>query len=108
MVEHHARRSVDVGMRDRATDEVRSVDNDCQFTDAQLIQLLNEPTEWFIVDDRGQMLAVALSLRHALRRTRMVASGGMVPHLLVRASGGTGVVRSGQLRRLCSRLREDW
>jgi hypothetical protein len=98
-------------MRYEATDEVRSVDNEpgdsCQYTDAQLIELLNEPAEWFIVDDKGQMLAVAMSLRHALRRTRMVASGGMVPHLLVRSSGGAGVVRSGQLWRLCSRVGED-
>ena len=79
---------------------------DTQYSDAELLQCLDDPTDWFIVDQVGHVLTVAISLRHALRRVRMIMSVGVIPHLLVRGSGQATVVREDQLWRMYARVIE--
>jgi len=61
--------------------------SDSQYSDAELMECLDEPTDWFLVDQAGCVLTVAISLRHALRRVRMMMSGGVMPHLLSEVQG---------------------
>ena len=83
-----------------------ALEPDSQYSDAELLQCLDDPTDWFIVDEVGHVLTVAISLRDALRRVRMMMSGGLMPHLLVRDSGRPAVIRVRQLWRMYARVVE--
>jgi hypothetical protein len=69
-------------------------------TDGELSAHLDDPDDWFLIDDNGNSLVRSISLRHALRQVRFFMSGGVRIASLVRDTEPMVVVRSGQLSRI--------
>src|SRR5215475_12160520 len=81
----------------------RMEQEDSQYSDGELSKCLDETADWSIVDKTGRLLATAMTLRHALWQVRLLLSAGLLPHLLIRASGRPGIVQEDQLSRICAR-----
>lgn len=75
--------------------------------DRELSARLDAPGEWLLLDGFGHLLTRSLTLRHALRQTRMMMSGGSLPMSLVRQSGSPIVVPTDQLYRMYTRVLEN-
>ena len=69
-------------------------------TDGELSAHLDDPDDWFVLDDAGRLLVRSISLRHALRQVRFFMSGGVRPASLIRDSEPMVTVRSNQLARI--------
>jgi len=80
---------------------------DSQYTDADLLDSLDEYARWFIVDKDGRTLASGISLRTAFGQIRMLRSAGRVPHLLVRGTGQPTVIQGDQLAQMYARVMSE-
>jgi hypothetical protein len=68
--------------------------------DRDLLTHLDEPDEWCVLDDRGNLLVRSVSLRHAIHQVRLCMSAGRLPASAVRVSREPLMVGMDQLDRI--------